>query len=151
MSGYVEITPKKKVASPAFSYSISFLVFLLVISAIVLLVKGMWEFLLIPFCAYLVLWLISRSFSWFIYQRLSIENKKLVLLVRGTIDTLGGGKTTYKIGKVLSYEILGKDLSLKVKDSTVQEHPFKAKPCKKVIIHEYNDESLDFIKKFMEV
>ena len=147
----VRILPKKKVASPTLSYLISFVVLGLIILGVVFIFKKLFIFTLIPIICYLLLWLLSTRFSWFISQELSIFNNKLKIVHIGTVSTLGGGKTTYMIGKILSVEESFGDLVIKVEDATVQEHPMKPKSCKKVRVYECNEDAKKFIKDFMEV
>ena len=146
----VTVLPKKKVASSIFSYLISFAVLGVIISVIVLAINKLFIFIPIPIVFYIVLWLCSTRFSWFVSQELSIKDKRLKIVHMATVNTLGGGKTTYLIGKVLSVKESVGDLILRVEDASVQEHPMKPKPCKKVRIYEYTDEAKEFIERFME-
>lgn len=148
---YVKILPKKKIVSSGMCFAISFVVLGLIISCIVLAVKKLYVFIPIPVAIYLLLWLGSTGLSWFLYQEISIENKTLKVVHRSVVDTLGNGKTTYKIGKVVSMKDSFGDLILKVENATSQEHPFKPKSCKKLRIYECSDDAKELIKTFMEV
>ena len=147
----VKILPKKKVPSSTFSYIVSFIVLGLVIVTILLAFNKMYTYIPIPVVCYILLWLLSTRYSWFVYQELSLKDNKLKIVHKATVDTLGGGKTTYLIGRILSVKLSDKDLILKVEDATSQEHPMKPKPCKKVRVYEYTDEAKEFIERFMEV
>lgn len=145
----VLIKPTKPVVSVWFCYLISFIVLGCVISGIYFIIN-LSPFVIIPVLVYVLIELIGTRFAWYKNQELKIADKKLQVIVISVVDSLGGGKTTYSIGKILSIKEGKSKITLKVSDSTVREHPFKPKECKKVIIYDCNDEARELINKFME-
>ena len=144
----IQIVPPKKTAPPYVPYICAGMYVAIAIFAVLVILKRN-IFLAIPIpLIILVLFLISRHFSWYIKAELKTFGDTLVYTVVLPMSALGHDKSVYTIKNISSLK--KKSNVLIVYGSIVDKEPLqKSKNVKKVEIYDYNDEVMKLVNEFM--
>ena len=154
------IEPKKKVLPAAIDYILAALyiaeVVLIILASIQMLVYGNIQLAITYLSIFLgiiiVLFVISKSFSWFKKQTITIKNNKLNIIVEDSISNKNsvGGETRVTIDRLDDIKKKGNDLIL-FGDITKIEMKHKSQPKKfKLFEAAFNDDCVEFLVKYKE-
>jgi len=154
------IVPKKKVLPAAIDYILAALyiaeVVLIILASIQMLVYGNIQLAITYLSIFLgiiiVLFVISKSFSWFKKQTITIKNNKLNIIVEDSISNKNsvGGETRVTIDRLDDIKKKGNDLIL-FGDITKIEMKHKSQPKKfKLFEAAFNDDCVEFLVKYKE-
>lgn len=147
----ITLYPKKKVAGYAISLLFTFLIGVCFISAVILLIMRKFVWLVVPAIIAATTEIVGMFYAWYISQEIEVDKDgRLKITWKDSVDIIGGNISIYSIGKIEKISRRGGTLKLKVSDSTVQNKPFKPKPCKRAEVLDCTEEAELFIRKFKD-
>lgn len=150
----IKIVPKKKVANEVLSYICAIVYIFIIIALFISLSLRNSRFLAagvvseVLMISFLVI--VNFSFSWYRSAELKKGDKFLVYDIENIIGVLGKTRTRYEIKKVNSYKLKKNKLIL-YGDITVYEPLSKGAKCKKVIINDTTEESINYILSYFKI
>ena len=94
----------------------------------------------------LILFIISKSFSWYLFAELESQKNELKYTVTDIINSLGNDKTIYTIYGVEDFDIKGSNIH--IKGMITKKEPLrKEKSVNKVVIYDIPDDKIKIVKK----